>query len=77
MGDLVNELRIAAEAGDCPRYYEDLMTRAANALAAQQDGVREGLDKWFNALPCDSIGKEHWDKLCQIVGLEQTPMEGK
>lgn len=42
------------------RYY---------ALAAQQSGVREELSRWFNSLPCDSIGKEHFDRLCQIVGL--------
>lgn len=24
------------------------------------------LTKWFNSLPCESIGKEHWDALIAI-----------
>lgn len=39
------------------------------SLAVQQSGVRVELSAWFNSLPCDSIGKEHFDRLCQIVGL--------
>lgn len=51
----------------CKEVAQGLVT-----LAAQQDGVREVLSVWFNSLPCDSIGKEHFDRLCQIVGLEQS-----
>lgn len=29
------------------------------------------LELWFNSLPCDGLGKEHWDKLQAILAAQQ------
>jgi len=41
---------------------------AASPVSIPQDGTRERLTAWFNALPCDSIGKEHYDAM--LAALE-------
>lgn len=46
----------------------DLSDRAKALLSTSppQD-PRDALCEWFNSLPCDGIGKEHWEELQQIV----------
>lgn len=69
----ISDMYHYAEDADPARRYVSANAYAEDAvrLAAQQDRVREALGAWFNSLPCDSIGKEHFDRLCQIVGIEQ------
>ncbi|MDB5615772.1 hypothetical protein, partial [Tardiphaga sp.] len=59
----VAELRIANH-----REYND----AGRGMAS-----REELSAWFNALPCDGLGKEHFDALVVILSQHPNPASSK